>query len=97
MSARHCTETDGAPVPTFASGQRLGEIGIPALATAGRHDEATPAIAEPLGHALPHTDPAVFEQSAHLAHAEDPERYRQVLDDLLARIETLSGGASKLN
>ena len=94
MSARHCTETEGAPVPNFTSGRRLGEIGIPALVPAGRHDKATPAIAETLGHGLPHAALAIFEQSAHMAHAEEPERYRQVLEDFLTRIETLSGGAS---
>ena len=97
MSARHCTETEGAPVPTFTSGRRLGEIGIPALVTAGRYDEATPAIAATLSHGLPHAELVIFEQSAHMAHAEEPERYRQVLDDFLTRIETRSGGASEPN
>ena len=97
MIARQCTETDGAPVATFASGRRLGEIGIPALVTAGRYDEATPAIAETLSHGLPNAELVIFEQSAHMAHAEERERYRQVLDDFLTRIETRSGGASQPN
>ena len=65
--------------------------------TAGRYDEATPAIAETLRRGLPHAELVIFEQSAHTARAEEPERYRQVLDEFLTRIETPSGGASKLN
>jgi pimeloyl-ACP methyl ester carboxylesterase len=34
----------------------------------------------------------VFEESAHLAHAEEPERYMAVLTDFLARVECGGNG-----
>ncbi len=66
---------------------RLGEIRVPTLITAGRYDEATPRLAEALRRGIPDAEVVIFEESAHLAHAEEPERYRQVLNDFLTRIE----------
>lgn len=69
---------------------RLGEINAPALVTSGRYDEATPWIAETVHKGIRGSKWVVFEESAHLAHAEEPERYMAVLADFLARVE--SGG-----
>ncbi len=66
---------------------RLGEIDIPTLVTAGRYDEATPDLAETLRRGIPNSEVVIFEESAHMAHAEEPERYRQVLKDYLTRVE----------
>ena len=66
---------------------RLAEISVPTLVTAGRHDEATPRLAETLRRGIPGAEVAIFEESAHLAHTEEPERYREVLTDFLARVE----------
>jgi len=66
---------------------RLGEIQVPTLITSGRYDEATPVIAERLQRGIAGSEWVVFEQSAHLAHAEEPERYMQVLDAFLTRVE----------
>jgi proline-specific peptidase len=67
---------------------RLGEIRVPTLVTSGRHDEATPAIAQTIHHGIKGSEWVVFEHSAHLAHAEEPARYLQVLDDFLQGVET---------
>lgn len=69
---------------------RLGEIEIPTLVTAGRYDEATPDLAEMLRRGIMNSEVVIFEQSAHMAHAEEPSRYRQVLQDFMSRVETSS-------
>jgi L-proline amide hydrolase len=71
---------------------RLGEIAAPTLVTSGRHDECTPLIAGTVQRGIPGAEWVVFERSAHMAHAEEPERYMEVLDAFLSRIE--AGGTS---
>ena len=66
---------------------RLGEIRIPTLVTSGRFDEATPAIAETVHKGIQGSRWVVFEESAHLSHAEEPERYLEVLDEFLSQVE----------
>ena len=66
---------------------RLGEINTPALITTGRYDEATPLIGETVHKGIRGSKWVVFEESAHLAHAEEPDRYMAVLADFLARQE----------
>jgi proline-specific peptidase len=66
---------------------RLGDIHIPTLVTSGRHDEATPAIAETVHRGIPGSEWVLFEQSSHMAHAEEEEAYRQVVDGFLSRVE----------
>jgi proline-specific peptidase len=66
---------------------RLGEIGVPTLVTSGRHDEFTPKQAEIVHRGIPGSESVVFEDSSHMQFAEEPERYIDVLDDFLARVE----------
>ena len=66
---------------------RLGEINLPTLVTSGRHDEATPLIAETVRNGIPGARWEVFEQSGHMPHAEESERYMQVLDTFLSEVE----------
>ena len=66
---------------------RLGEIDVPTLVTSGRHDEATPLIAGTVHEGIPGSRWVIFEESAHMAHAEEPERYMAVLDDFLSEVE----------
>lgn len=67
---------------------RLGEIRLPTLITSGRHDEATPAVAETVHRGIRGSEWVIFENSSHLAFVEEPERYRQTLDQFLTRAET---------
>ncbi|MCI2429844.1 proline iminopeptidase-family hydrolase [Candidatus Acetothermia bacterium] len=67
---------------------RLGEISVPTLITVGRHDELTPTCAETLHRGIPNSRMVIFEESAHLAHLEESDRYRQVVADFMAEIET---------
>jgi proline-specific peptidase len=67
---------------------RLGEILVPTLITVGRYDELTPTCAETLHRAIPNSRMVIFEESAHLAHLEEPDKYRQVVADFMVEIET---------
>lgn len=66
---------------------RLGEIRLPALLTSGRYDELTPAQAEIVRDGIPGCRWVLFEESSHMPHAEEPERYLQVLDEFLTEVE----------
>jgi L-proline amide hydrolase len=68
--------------------ERLGEIHIPTLVISGRYDEATPLIAETVHHGIPGSEWVLFENSSHLPHVEETERYLQVLTNFLERIES---------
>jgi proline-specific peptidase len=67
--------------------ERLGEIRVPTLITVGRDDEITPTCAETMQRRLPQAQLQVFEQSSHMAHLEEPERYLQVVAASLTHVE----------
>ncbi len=66
---------------------RLGEIRLPTLVLGGRYDEATPVLAETMHHGIPDSECVIFENSAHVPHIEETERYLQVLGRFLNRVE----------
>lgn len=66
---------------------RLGEITAPTLVTVGRYDELTPACSDSLLRGIPNAQMVLFENSAHLAHIEEAEKYLPVVADFLARVE----------
>jgi proline-specific peptidase len=66
---------------------RLGEISTPTLILSGRYDESTPALNETLQRGIRGSEWIVFEESAHVPNAEEPERFRAVLADFLDRVE----------
>lgn len=67
---------------------RLHEIRVPTLITSGRHDEATPAIAEVLHRGIAGSQWVLFENSSHMAHVEETDRYMKVLGEFLDRVES---------
>jgi L-proline amide hydrolase len=67
---------------------RLPEIDVPTLITSGAHDEATPLVAETVRDGIPGAEWVLSEDSAHMAFAEEPDRYMHVLDEFLTRVET---------
>ncbi|MFN8590406.1 MAG: proline iminopeptidase-family hydrolase [Thermomicrobiales bacterium] len=73
---------------------RLGEIRVPTLVTSGRFDEATPLIAETVRSGIPGAEGVIFEESSHMPHAEEPERYMRVLDEFLSRVEARAASRS---
>ena len=66
---------------------RLAEIRVPTLVLGGRYDEATPAITETVHRGISDSEWVIFENSSHLPHVEETERYLQVLDQFLNRVE----------
>ncbi len=66
---------------------RLGEIRVPTLFTCGRYDEATPGATAWYHRLVPGSEMVIFEESAHLPHLGESERYVQVVRDFLRRAE----------
>lgn len=66
---------------------RLGELELPVLVTSGRFDEMTPTLVKPLVGGIRGAEHVVFEESAHMAMLEEPDRYREVLQSFLERVE----------
>jgi L-proline amide hydrolase len=69
----------------WQSKDRLGSITVPTLLVSGRHDEATPALQETLKAGIPGSEWVVFEESSHMPHVEERDRYMRVVGDWLAR------------
>jgi len=65
----------------------LDTIDVPTLFTCGRYDEATPETTAWYRSLLPNSEMVIFEQSAHMPHLEETERYLQVIRDFLWRVE----------
>ena len=66
---------------------RLGEIDVPTLVISGRYDEATPEIAGTVRHGIPNSEWVLFEHSSHMPHAEEPQRFVEVVDEFMTRVE----------
>lgn len=66
---------------------RLPKIAVPTLLLSGKYDEATPAIVAVLHRGIPGAEWALFEDSSHMPHVEETERFLAVLDGFLTRVE----------
>jgi proline-specific peptidase len=66
---------------------QLNQINVPTLITSGRYDEATPVIIDTAHKGIRGSQWVLFENSAHLAHAEEPERYMKVPGDFVRQYE----------
>lgn len=66
---------------------RLSEISVPTLLLSGRYDQVTPACVEPLKQGISGSEWVLFENSSHMPHLEETERFLQVLDEFLHRVE----------
>jgi L-proline amide hydrolase len=63
---------------------RLHEIRVPTLLVSGRHDEATPALQQVLLDGIAGSEWVCFEESSHMPHVEERNRYMKVVGDWLA-------------
>lgn len=68
--------------------ERLGEINLPTLVVSGKYDEATPLIAETVQQGIPNAEWVMFEESSHMPHVEETERFMQVLAEFLDKVES---------
>ncbi|MFB2898767.1 proline iminopeptidase-family hydrolase [Aerosakkonemataceae cyanobacterium BLCC-F50] len=66
---------------------RLTEIVAPTLLLSGRYDEVTPACVETVNKGISGSEWVLFENSSHMPHLEEKERFLQVLNDFLHRVE----------
>jgi pimeloyl-ACP methyl ester carboxylesterase len=57
---------------------------VPTLLVSGRHDEATPALQQVLLEGIADSEWVCFEDSSHMPHVEERERYMRVVGDWLA-------------
>lgn len=64
---------------------RLDRIEVPALLVSGRHDQVTPACVAELRAGLRTAEWVVFEESSHLPHLEEPERFIATVGEFLSR------------
>lgn len=64
----------------------LPEINVPTLVISGRHDEATPATVQPFQDLIPDVRWEIFEESSHVPHLEEPERFDDVLHNYLSSL-----------
>ena len=55
--------------------------------TCGRYDEITPTCSEAIVAGIPDGRMVVFEDSAHVAHLEEPEAYAATVEEFLAGVE----------
>jgi L-proline amide hydrolase len=67
---------------------RLGKIMVPTLVISGQYDEATPEIASTVQKGIPGAEWILFNNSSHMPHLEEPEKYIQVVNDFLTQVET---------
>jgi L-proline amide hydrolase len=68
--------------------ERLGDIDVPTLLLSGRHDEATPRIVGEIRDRIPNAEWVLLEESSHLPHVEEPERFIEAVEGFLERVET---------
>ncbi len=66
---------------------RLGEIAVPTLFTAGRFDEATPETTAWYRGLVPGASLAILEKSAHMTMLEEPEAYVAIIREFLNGVE----------
>jgi L-proline amide hydrolase len=66
---------------------RLGEIRVPTLMVSGRHDETTPRLQETLRDGIAGSEWVCFEDSSHMPHVEERERWLEVVGAYLRRVD----------
>lgn len=66
---------------------QLSGIMIPALILVGRYDELTPACSETLHQGIVRSQLVVFEESSHIPHIEEEEKYLHVMSRFLSQVE----------
>ena len=71
----------------FDPTDRLGEIQIPTLFTAGRYDESTPEATAWYHSLMPGSEIRIFENSSHMSMLEEPDLYIEVVRDFLRRVD----------
>jgi L-proline amide hydrolase len=74
-------------IASFDITDRLGEIDVPVLLVSGEHDEVRPSVVAAAHDRLRDNEWALFEDSSHMPHLEEPERFLSVVSAFLERVE----------
>jgi L-proline amide hydrolase len=69
---------------------RLDRIAAPTLMISGHHDEATPATVRPYAERIPDARWEIFENSSHMPHVEEEQRFLDVVGDFLSSTDRRS-------
>lgn len=64
----------------------LPRIEAPTLIISGRHDDATPDAVRPFHELIPDSRWEIFEESSHVPHLEEPQRFDEVVTDFLTSL-----------
>ncbi|HET8642842.1 MAG TPA: proline iminopeptidase-family hydrolase [Pseudonocardiaceae bacterium] len=64
----------------------LPRIDVPTLVISGRHDEATPNVVRPYVDLIPHARWELFEDSSHVPHLEEPQRFMEQVGAFLRSV-----------
>jgi proline-specific peptidase len=67
--------------------ERLAEIGVPTLLVGGRHDECRPEHLADMQARIPGSELVILEESSHLSFAEERDRFLDVMNGFLERVE----------
>jgi L-proline amide hydrolase len=74
-------------IKDFDITDRLGEIEVPVLLVSGEHDEVRPSVVADMHERLRDSEWALFEDSSHMPHLEEHERFLEVVEAFLERVE----------
>jgi L-proline amide hydrolase len=66
---------------------RLGEIEVPVLLVSGAHDEVRPHVVQAVHERLRDSRWELFEDSSHMPHVEEPQRFLRVVEAFLSQVE----------
>jgi L-proline amide hydrolase len=67
---------------------RLGEIDVPVLLVSGEHDEVRPEVVAAMHERLRASEWVLFEDSSHMPHLEESERFLSGVSAFLAQVES---------
>jgi L-proline amide hydrolase len=67
---------------------RLAEVDVPVLLVSGEHDEVRPDVVASMHERLRDSEWVLFEDSSHMPHLEEPERFLSVVEAFLERVES---------
>jgi proline-specific peptidase len=66
---------------------QLGQIAVPTLITSGAFDEAAESVVAPVQKGIKGSKRIVFEQSSHMSHVEEADKYVEAVVKFLDEIE----------
>jgi L-proline amide hydrolase len=71
----------------FDISDQLADIEVPVLLISGEHDEVRPAVVADVHERLRDSEWLLFEDSSHMPHLEEHERFLQAVEAFLQRVE----------